>query len=188
MWAILIDSPRLAIVCECKQSLKLIWSWAPRRPSAVCTHYCNPLLEYQMKWWSGCCQILTQFWRPLKGLVTPQLRPAQTKNLAQTPARNQFKVSRKLIPLKKTSVGQNDKIMQSQEESRMRPFPMFPLPKTVDHRWSRSWKNLKNASFTPRIVHVSPWKCVYRNICFAEVIIIERIFQEPWIRSMNTKA
>ena len=38
-------------------------------------------------------QLLTQFWRPLKGLVTPQLRPAQTKNLAQTHARNQFMVS-----------------------------------------------------------------------------------------------
>ena len=83
-------------------------------------------------------QILTQFWWPLIGHVTPQLRPAQTKNLAQTPAGNQFKVSRKLIPLKKTSVGQNDKIMQSQEESCMLPFLMFPLPKNVDHRWSRS--------------------------------------------------
>ena len=97
--------------------------------------------------------------------MTPQLRSARTKNLAQTPSGNQFKVSRKLIPLKKTSVGQNDKIMQSQEESCMLPLLMFPLPKNVDHRWSRSWKKSQESFYYPKNC-----SCLPLEMCLSEYL------------------
>ena len=54
------------------------------------------------------------------------------------------------------------------------PFLCSRFPKMWTIGGQDLEKNLKKASITPRIVHVSPWKCVYRNICFAEVTYYHR--------------